>query len=140
MYSTHEHVFIYGVYTIKNVRVFMICTNDCVHVQSYVYMYIYMYLRVGVYIYVCVCIYVCMCTCVCVGGCMWLCVDIMHMHLWFVHKVPYEWVMSHMNGSCLVWMCQGTYERVISPMNEPCPIWMGHVPYEWVMSHMNNCI
>jgi len=70
MYSTHEHVFIYGVYTIKNVRVFMICTNDCVHVQSYVYMYIYMYLRVGVYIYVCVCIYVCMCTCVCVGGCM----------------------------------------------------------------------
>jgi len=31
--------------------------------------------------------------------------------------IPYEWVMSYMNG--------------------PCPIWISHVPYEWVMSHMN---
>jgi len=29
--------------------------------------------------------------------------------------VPYEWVTSH--------------------MNESCPIWMSHVPYEWDMSH-----
>jgi len=34
-----------------------------------------------------------------------------------ISHVPYEWVMSHMNKSC--------------------PIWISHVPYEWVMSHMN---
>ena len=42
-----------------------------------------------------------------------VCVRMNHVH----HINGYEWVMSH--------------------MNESCPIWMSHAPYEWVMSHMN---
>jgi len=43
----------------------------------------------------------------------------MYIHVWSqaMSHVSYEWVMSHMNESCL--------------------IWMSHVSYEWVMSHMN---
>jgi len=77
----------------------------------------------------------------------------------------YEWVMSHMNESCLIWMSHVTYEWIcvtwlihkwhviymtnescithriwmshVTHMNESCLIWMSHVSYEWVMSHMN---
>jgi len=62
-----------------------------------------------------------------------------------------EWVMSHVNESCHIWMSHVTYERVMSRIhrNFPrlwwrtrglrrvTPQWVGHVPYEWVMSHMN---
>jgi len=51
--------------------------------------------------------------------------------------VTYEWVMSHMNESCHIWMSDFTYESVMSHMNESHHIWMSHVTYEWVMSHMN---
>jgi len=76
-------------------------------------------------------------------------------HIWASH-VTYEWVMSHMNESCLhlcltstshaishvskschIWMSHVTYEWVMSHMNESCHIWMTRVSYEWVMSHMN---
>jgi len=46
--------------------------------------------------------------------------------------VRYEWVTSHMNESCPIWM-----SHVMSHMNESYPIWISHVPCEWVMSHMN---
>ena len=36
----------------------------------------------------------------------------------------YEWVMSHMNESCPIWMSHGPYEWVMSHMNESWPIWM----------------
>jgi len=48
----------------------------------------------------------------------------------------YEWVMSHMNESCHIWMSHVTYEWVISHMNESCHIWRSHVTYEWVMSYI----
>ena len=50
--------------------------------------------------------------------------------------VPYEWVMSHMNESCPIWMGHVPYEWVMSHMNGSCPIQMSHVPSEWVMSHL----
>jgi len=62
--------------------------------------------------------------------------------IWMSH-VPYEWVMSHVNEACLIltmneaWMRHVPYEWGMSHMNEACPIWMRHVPYEWGMSHMN---
>ena len=52
--------------------------------------------------------------------------------------VTYEWVMSHMNESCLIWMDHVTYEWVMSHMNESRHIWMSHVTYEWIMSHMKD--
>jgi len=36
--------------------------------------------------------------------------------------VTYEWVMSHMNESCHIWMSHVTYEWVMSHMYESCPI------------------
>jgi len=51
--------------------------------------------------------------------------------------VPYEWVMSHINESCPIWLSHVPYDWVMSHMNESCPIWMSHIPYEWVMSLMN---
>jgi len=57
-------------------------------------------------------------------------------HVWMSH-VTYEWGMSHMNESCHIWMSHFTYEWVMSHMNESCHIRMSHVTYEWVMSHMN---
>jgi len=56
--------------------------------------------------------------------------------IWMRH-VTYEWVMSHMTGSCHICMSHVTYEWVMSPVNESCHIWMSHVTYEWVTSHMN---
>jgi len=38
----------------------------------------------------------------------------------------YEWVMSHMNESCPLWMSHVPYEWVMSLMNESCPLWMSH--------------
>jgi len=38
--------------------------------------------------------------------------------------VTYEWVMSHMNESCHIWMSHVTYEWVMSHMNESCQIWI----------------
>ena len=77
-----------------------------------------------------------------------------------VSHVSHEWVMSHMNESCLTWMSHVSYEWVIPHMNESCLTWMSHVSqvlmtynnsrrtacissqvshvsYEWVTSHMN---
>jgi len=45
--------------------------------------------------------------------------------------VAYEWIMSHMNGSC------HAHEWVMSRMNETCHTWMSHVVYICVMSHMH---
>ena len=75
--------------------------------------------------------------------------------IWMSH-VPYEWVMSHINASCHIWIWLKTllllvhdvhHQRVVSMswvmshVNESCPIWTSHVPYECVMSHMNDpCI
>ena len=53
--------------------------------------------------------------------------------------VAYEWVMSHMNESCHIWMSHVTYEWVMSHMNGSCHIWMSHVIHEWVMSHNQPC-
>ena len=43
----------------------------------------------------------------------------------------YQWVMSHMNESCHVWMSHVTYGWVMSHMNASCHIRMSHV------THMN---
>jgi len=66
--------------------------------------------------------------------------------------VPYEWVISHMNESCPIWMSHVPYKCVMSHMNMTQDIvttrsWrasstsgkyeLSHVPCEWVMSHMN---
>jgi len=51
-------------------------------------------------------------------------------------QVSYEWVMSHMNESCLIWMSHVSYEWVMSHMNESCH--MSHVTYKWVTSHDMN--
>jgi len=63
--------------------------------------------------------------------------------------VTYEWVMSHMNESCHIWMSHVTYEWVMSHVNQSYHewmyhaiyasyhIWMSHVTYEWVISHMH---
>jgi len=61
--------------------------------------------------------------------------------------VSYEWVMSRMNETCLIWMSHVTYEWVMSHMNQSCHTRMSHVTYtrivlydmtchsfEWVMS------
>jgi len=57
-------------------------------------------------------------------------------HIW-MSRNAFEWVMSHINESCHLWMSHVTYEWDMSHMNESCPIWISHVRYEWVMSHMN---
>jgi len=57
-------------------------------------------------------------------------------HIWMSH-ITYEWVMSHMNKSCHIWIRHDTYEWVMSHTNESCHIWMSHVTYEWVLWHMN---
>jgi len=49
--------------------------------------------------------------------------------------VTYEWVMSHLNESCHIWMSHVTYEWVMSHMNESCRIWMSRISYKWVTSH-----
>jgi len=56
--------------------------------------------------------------------------------IWLSH-VPCEWVMSYVKESCPIWRSHVPYECIMSHMIESCPIWMGHVPYEWVMCHMN---
>jgi len=85
-------------------------------------------------------------------------------HTWNICSIGmwcYEWVMSHMNWSCPIWMSHVPYEWVMPHTNESCHIWMshvpwlawgahlrhlfnrfvvwwmGHVPCEWVMSHIN---
>jgi len=69
-----------------------------------------------------------------------------HSELMPASRHTYEWVMSYINASCLVWMshvarmnesCQGhselmpaschTYEWVMSHINESCLVWMSHV-------------
>ena len=62
----------------------------------------------------------------------------------------YEWVMSHINESCLVWMSHVTrmnesFQGHSESMPQSCLLRMSHVPrmnesdhtYEWVMSRMN---
>ena len=56
--------------------------------------------------------------------------------------VTYEWVMSHMNTSCHIWMCHVIHEWVISDMNVSCHIqsWPTNscvVTYECATSYMN---
>jgi len=47
-----------------------------------------------------------------------------------------EWVLSHLNESCHIWMSHVTYEWVMPHLHESCHKWMSHVACEWVMSHM----
>jgi len=47
--------------------------------------------------------------------------------IWMSHGT-YEWVMSHMNESCHIWL---------SHVIHSCHIWMSHGTYKWVMVHMN---
>ena len=70
-----------------------------------------------------------------------------------MRHVTHEWAMSHVNGSCQLWMSHVTCKWVNSTMNKPCHtcewvmshIWISHVThmneschtYEWVMSHIN---
>jgi len=56
--------------------------------------------------------------------------------IWMSH-ITYEWVMSHMDESCHIWMSYVTCEFGMLRRNESCHIWMSHVTYEWVMSHLN---
>ena len=48
-------------------------------------------------------------------------------------RVSYEWVVSRMNESYLIWMSRVTHKVT----NESWRTLMSHVTYEWVMSHMN---
>ena len=48
-----------------------------------------------------------------------------------VYTVTHEWVMSHVNESCQMWMIHITYEWVLSNTR------MRHVAYTWVKSSMN---
>jgi len=45
--------------------------------------------------------------------------------------VAHEWVMSHLNESCHIWMSHGTW------INESCHKQTCHGTCEWVMSHMH---
>ena len=55
----------------------------------------------------------------------------------------YEWVMSHMNESCHIWMRRITYEWVVSHMNVSCLIWMSRVTNEsviWYYTNIHVCL
>ena len=81
------------------------------------------------------------------------CHIILSHHIW-MSQVTYEWVMSHMNESCHIWMhrrkamshdsyqnviskCHISFELVTSHIKESCHICMSHVTYRRPMSHMN---
>jgi len=123
--------------------------------------------------YVCVCVYVCVYTRVCACGFLHVCAT-PHAQMWYVlsiilnffiskgvgsdvSHVTCEWVMSHTNQSCNIWMSHFTYAWAMSHiwwshvtyewvmfcriesfhnLNETCHIWISHVPYEWDMSHI----
>jgi len=91
----------------------------------------------------CVCVYVCVCTRVCECVFLHVCAT-PHAQMWYVVSiilnffiskgvgtdvihVTYEWVMSHENQSCNIWMSHITYAWAMSH------IWWSHVTYEWVM-------
>jgi len=66
-------------------------------------------------------------------------------HVW-MSRVPYKWVMSrimHHDTSCHVWMhlvalmCHGTYEWGTSLMNTSWHMWMRHVTREFVITFTN---
>jgi len=73
-------------------------------------------------------------------------------HIWMC-RVTYEWVVTHMNELCRVWMRPGShmkksclmrmshvsYEGVMSLANESCLMWRSHVSCEWVMSSHVSC-
>jgi len=91
--------------------------------------------------------YVCVCMCVCVRVCECVFLHVCatpHAQMWYVVSiilnffiskgvgtdvihVTYEWVMSHENQSCNIWMSHITYAWAMSH------IWWSHVTYEWVM-------
>jgi len=67
--------------------------------------------------------------------------------------VTYEWVMSHTNELCQLWMSHVTYEWVMSHVwhTPVCHtyVWMCHITYmnesrhvsKWVMSHLyKSCV
>jgi len=47
--------------------------------------------------------------------------------------VTHEWVISHTDESCHIWMSH------VTEMNDPCHTWKGAITHEWVVSHMNGC-
>jgi len=66
-----------------------------------------------------------------------VCVCVYVGHKLAKEAVILEWVKSHVNGSCRIWMSHVTYEWLRSHVNGPCHMWKSHVTYQWVMSHMN---
>ena len=50
--------------------------------------------------------------------------------------VPDEYVVSHMNESCPIWICRVTYEWVMSHMNTSCPICIRRTMSQWVKAHV----
>ena len=57
-------------------------------------------------------------------------------HIWMNH-VPYEWVISHINGSFLISTHHLSYNWVLLQNYESSLTWRNHFPYEWVISHTN---
>jgi len=76
----------------------------------------------------------------CVTSHIWMS-HVTHMH---ESRHTYAWVTSHICMSHVTHMhdmalreLNLTYEWVVSHMNESCHIWMSRVTYEWVVSHIN---
>ena len=95
------------------------CLYVYIHVCICIYLYMYVYIYVYIYIYVNMYTYIYIHT---GEGCV-------------ISKWCVEWVMSHMNESCLIWMSHVSHERVMSHMNESCHTWVRHRTYEWVVLH-----
>ena len=59
-------------------------------------------------------------------------------HMAWMRQVTHEWVMPHMNESCVVWISHVACEWFMLHMNESYHMWMRHVTHEWVMSRMDD--
>ena len=78
--------------------------------------------------------------CVCVYVCVSTQIESDVYELEQIHHVTWEWVMSHVNESCHMWMSHVTCEWVTSHVNESCPKWLpiqGTLSGEgsWDMTH-----